>query len=69
MDDFGAAKVYIFLMRKKLRQWEIYRLKGSPAAFMGLVYAPDEESALKAAIEELEISNPEHQKSLLVRRA
>ena len=56
-------------MPKKLPQWKVYRLKGSPAAFLGLVYAPDEKSALKAAIKELKISNPEHQKRLLIRRA
>jgi hypothetical protein len=69
MGDFGASNVYIFPMRKKLRQWEVYRLKGSPAAFMGLVYAPNEKSALKTAIKQLKISNPEHQKRPLVRRA
>ncbi len=62
------AKVYIFPMRKKPPQWEVYRLKGSPAAFLGLVYASDQKSALKAAVKELKISNPEHQKRLLVRR-
>lgn len=56
-------------MRKKLRQWEVYRLKGSPAAFMGLVHAPHEKSALKTAIRQLKISNPERQKRLLMRRA
>jgi hypothetical protein len=26
--------------QKKPIQWEVYRLKGSPAAFVGIVYAP-----------------------------
>jgi len=43
------------------------RLKASPAAFVGLVYASDEKSALKQAIKEFEI-RPEDQKRLLVRR-
>jgi hypothetical protein len=30
----------------------VYRLKSSPAAFVGLVYAEDEESAIAVAIEE-----------------
>ena len=34
--------------------------KGSPGAFIGIVEAPDEMSALKAAIEEFGIINPEH---------
>jgi len=60
---------YIRSMRKKEHLWEVYRLKGSPAAFVGAVYAPDEKTALKAAIKELKITNPEHQKRLVVRRA
>jgi hypothetical protein len=32
--------------------WEVYRLKSSPAAFIDIVYAEDDESALAAAIEE-----------------
>jgi len=56
-------------MPKKQIQWEIYRLKGSPAAFVGIVYGPDEKSALKAAIKEFKITNPEQQKRLLIRRA
>jgi 1,2-phenylacetyl-CoA epoxidase PaaB subunit len=54
---------------KKLTQWEVYRpIKGSPGAFIGVVEAPDETAALKAAIEEFGIVNPEHQKWLFVRR-
>jgi hypothetical protein len=61
------------------RRWEAYRegryeravyrpIKGSPGAFIGIVEAPDETSALKAAIEEFAIINPEHQNRLFVRR-
>lgn len=60
---------YIRPMRKKEHLWGVYRLKGSPAAFVGSVYAPDEKAALKAAIKELQITNSEHQKRLFVKRA
>jgi hypothetical protein len=54
---------------KKPTQWEVYRpIKGSPGAFIGVVEAPDETSALKTAIEEFGIVNPEYQKRLFVRR-
>jgi hypothetical protein len=43
-------------------------IKGSPGAFIGIIEAPDETSALKAAIEEFGIVNPEHQQRLFVRR-
>jgi hypothetical protein len=46
---------------KKLTQWEVYRpIRGSSGAFIGVVEAPDETSALKAAIEEFGIINPEY---------
>lgn len=47
-------------------QWEVYRLKGSPAAFIGVVYARDKESARVAAIEEHNI-RPADQNRLLLR--
>jgi hypothetical protein len=43
-------------------------IKGSPGAFIGVVEAPDETSALKAAIKEFGIVNPDQQKRLFVRR-
>ena len=56
-------------MAKKPTQWEVYRpIKGSPGALIGVVEAPDERSALNAAIEEFGIINPEYQKQLFVRR-
>ena len=66
-DDFRASTPYILRMRKKQLAWEILRLKSSRAAFVGLVYAPDEKSAMKAAIKELEI-RPEYERRLLARR-
>jgi 1,2-phenylacetyl-CoA epoxidase PaaB subunit len=54
---------------KKPTQWEVYRpIKGSPGAFIGVVEAPDETSALKTAIEVFGIVNPEYQQRLFVRR-
>jgi hypothetical protein len=66
--DFRAATPYILHMRKKQLAWEILRLQSSRAAFVGLVYAPDEKSALKTAIKELKI-RPADEKRLLVRRS
>ena len=62
----GSQATIFWGMRKKQRPWEVLRLKCSPAAFVGLVYAPDEKSALKTAIKELRI-RPEDQGKLLVR--
>jgi hypothetical protein len=42
----------------------IYHIKGTPAKLLGHVEAPDEEGAIKKAIEEFKIA-PELQKRLL----
>jgi hypothetical protein len=56
-------------MPEKATQWEVYRpIKGSRGAFIGVVEAPDEKSALKVAIREFGIINPEYQQRLFVRR-
>jgi hypothetical protein len=51
----------------KQSSWSIYHIKGTPAAFPGHVEAPDEESAIRKAIEEFEVS-PALQKRLLAQR-
>jgi hypothetical protein len=38
-------------------RWKIYHIKTTPAKFMGTVTAPDEETALRRAISELEIEH------------
>jgi hypothetical protein len=52
----------------KQYKWLICRLKGTPAALLGHVEAPDEETAIKRAIEEFGITNPQMQKRLLAQR-
>ena len=52
--------------RREPPAWEVYRLKSSPAAFVGIVYAEDEKSALTTAIEEHKI-RPADQKRLIAR--
>jgi hypothetical protein len=40
-------------MPKKPIPWEVIRIRASPAAFVGVVHAPDEKAALEAAIKNL----------------
>jgi hypothetical protein len=47
--------------------WSIYHIKGTPAALLGRVEAPDEETAIKKAIDEFQIG-PALQKRLLAQR-
>ena len=57
------------MVKKKNKfAWEVTRIKGNAAAFVGLVKAPDKKAAIKAAIAKFKIVNPEHQKRLVTRQ-
>jgi len=49
--------------------WSISRITGTPAKYLGQVYATTEADAIKRAIEEFNIRDPEQQKRLVARRA
>jgi 1,2-phenylacetyl-CoA epoxidase PaaB subunit len=53
--------------RKGFR-WNVYRLRGTPAQFIGTVEAPDEATAIEKAIEEFHITDPAMQKRLIAQR-
>src|ERR1700676_641479 len=46
-------------MPKNEFSWDIYRLRGTPAVFIGSVDAPDENTTIKKAIEEFRITDTE----------
>jgi hypothetical protein len=48
--------------------WYIYHIKGTPASLLGRVEAPDEETAVKKAIEEFNIAPALHKRLLAQRR-
>jgi Ser/Thr protein kinase RdoA (MazF antagonist) len=52
---------------KEAVQWNITRLRAK-AEFLGYVEAPDEKAAIQAAIEQFEITNPQHQTRLVAQR-
>jgi hypothetical protein len=47
--------------------WDIYRLTGTPAKFVGRVRAPTMEAAIKTALEEFKI-DPRFQSRLIAQR-
>lgn len=52
--------------KSRVRTFEIIKLRGTPAAFVGLVDAPDAATAIRAAIKLFRI-RPEDQRRLLAR--
>jgi hypothetical protein len=51
--------------QQELHSWAIYRVRGTPAQFVGIVYnQPDEASAIKQAIEEYKV--PPNQRGRLI---
>jgi hypothetical protein len=55
-------------MAKKEYSWSIYRLRGTPAVFVGDVEAPDEKAAIEKAIKDFNITDTEQQKRLIAQR-
>jgi hypothetical protein len=49
------------------RRWQIYYLRGTPAQYLGMVEASDEDAAIKKALTELKVP-PQQQKRLLAVR-
>ena len=55
-------------MLTNLYKWRIFRIRGNPAGDLGIVKAPDAETAIKVAVEKFKIANPEQQKRLMAQR-
>ena len=51
--------------KQPTHSWAIYHVRGTPAQFIGIVFdQPDQESAIKIAIQEFKI--PENQRNRLI---
>jgi hypothetical protein len=49
-------------------RWQITRIKSTPASALGTVEAPDAETAIKIAIEQFNITDPDQQQRVAAYR-
>jgi hypothetical protein len=64
------AAIFRFMANRpstKMYEWRITRILSSPAELIGHVEAPDDEEAIKEAIRQFGITDPQHQKRLAAR--
>jgi hypothetical protein len=66
--NYAAAMATRSNRPQKLYRWRIARIRSTPAEIIGYVEAPDAETAIKEAIREYEITDPEKQKRLIAQR-
>jgi hypothetical protein len=56
------------MAKSKDHRWKITRIRGNRAKLVGVVTAATEAAAIKRAIEDLQITDPEKQRRLVARR-
>jgi hypothetical protein len=55
--------------KQQNHSWAIYRVRGTPAQFVGIVFdQPDPESAIKKAIEEFKVAANRHDRLIAWQR-
>ena len=63
--DSNGSHIVVMSKRKSTQRWRVSRIRGSKNEVVGTVLAPDREAAIREAIEQHQITDPEKQRRLV----